>query len=585
MMKLLGAILTALLFTTSAHAIPDACGHGAPAVAKSMGNCPAGYTESRYDTDYCWLNCPEPDKDWDGYTVDRDCDDLDRDVYGGMVVGCDAGSGANSGWRLCQENGNFTACTANSSTPFTCHSGSGETRYYNWATGSNSNDCSYASPCKDYLKFTYFYDSGDADKPSGHENPEAGDCEVFMDGTYTTNYTNDIQGQEGLTLRSISGDSTNLIRIRNYPGHNPVFKPSCNSGARCSPIRLQAVSWIRVIGITLEGVSDGNIAGLNIQGGDDVSIYNLSISDVDAIEDDNGSGLICTDCNRFYAYNFRGWDNFERGAMSGGTDANDRQAVLFNGVDNEFHYPVMFNTAAITDANSHAACIGYKHGSATGFFKVHNGIFWNCAHTAIGSGTNGSDIKYNRVYDSAWGVRLADFGGPTYNANNVVEYNTFINSRYIEYLPVSTYGTIGSVVARYNVVKDNSASYGNETALFLLATYGSDTLYGEIHSPETMTLNSNCFYNSEATALQFCDFCANGGAYGSEGALYTFANWQAQGFEAASVNGDPALDAYDRALSGSCNAWGYWQLTTLESTKVFRGKSANANRKTRFYFQ
>ena len=70
-----------------------------------------------------------------------------------------------------------------------------------------------------------------------------------------------------------------------------------------------------------------------------------------------------------------------------------------------------------------------------------------------------------------------------------------------------------------------------------------------------MTFESNCYHNPN-TALVF-DLFGAGGSWGDLGDLYSFTEWQGQGYDGSSFDEDPALDAEFRATSSSCSAFGH----------------------------
>ena len=522
--------------------------------------------------------CAGLDGDDDGYTT-TDCDDTNRYIYPGVYTtsGCSGGE-----YRQCQSGGTYTACTATTLAEGT------RNYYFDFVSGNNANACSFASPCKDALKFAYFTDSNDSERPASPITPTGGDVFYFMDGTYTTIYGDTSFGRQFLMLRNFNGTSGAKITIKAYPGEAPVFDPNCDSGNPCSSIyALDSDYWI-VDGIDMTGAYNGEGMCIKLQS-DNWQVRNIHCYENHGSEDDNNAGISVAGNNNEIHHN-RIHDNYETGAASGGQDLNDVQIVLFGSSGNYIHHNIIYNTASDTDANSGAACIKYKHGANTGTFEVAYNVLWNCKHVAIGTGTFASNIHHNRIWDSAFAFGVKDWGGPTYHNDELIEFNTVKNSLLLDYLASSDYVAIGDLTVRKNIFIDNAVSYGNENAVIVESTYQSDAHYALVHSPETFVVDQNCYYNSAGGAIKFCDHCVNnGGSYGNNGSLYTFSGWQTRGFDASSFSENPSVDSSHRATSTNCDDWG-WSLvaggggttTTTSTTTSTVMASSDPDRKTLF---
>ena len=87
--------------------------------------------------------------------------------------------------------------------------------------------------------------------------------------------------------------------------------------------------------------------------------------------------------------------------------------------------------------------------------------------------------------------------------------------------------------------------------------YGSDTIYNLTVPANNLAINNNCYFNTAGTALKFSLFAANGGSYGSLGALHTLSGWQTKGYDTSSVTSNPQLDAYTAPANSSCVNFGW----------------------------
>jgi hypothetical protein len=193
----------------------------------------------------------------------------------------------------------------------------------------------------------------------------------------------------------------------------------------------------------------------------------------------------------------------------------------------------------------------------------------------------GSDSKNTWIHKNITGTGLdtafliKDYGGTSCFDGTVIEYNTTLSGSPFGYTPnrnwndstgayddVGKPGTIGTLVVQKNVFKDTKSSYnpaGNaEEGFYVAAVYGSDTDYNDAN-PDFSSVN-NCFFNPNA-AISFNYFGANGGAYGTLGAVYNFAAWVAFGKDAGSYNRDPQFDSYLRATDTFCADKGWLKLS------------------------
>ncbi len=481
------------------------------------------------------VSCPGGDSDRDGYLSGADCDDSNRNIFPGIAVPCSAGCGQGS--RTCQANGAFTSCTCANLCEAT---GSGRCFYISSQTGSDSNPGTYAAPWKTYRNINYY--EGGVGAPSTRVTLQAGDVVYFLSGVYRDTLQYNGRGR-GLVIRLINGTSSAPVVFKAYPGAHPVFWP----GSPADGIYIIQSSHIRVEGIEVTGAYG---AGVNLAEASNVELVNLWVHDTDGNDDNNIAGVYFLGTQNSSLHHSLIHDNYDRLSPK---SENSRNIVLFGGGNVRIHHNEIFQTPP-TSAAKTGSCITHKHSQnvSGAFFEVDHNILRNCFQHAIGSGSYGTRIHHNLIIDSD-PIELRDFGGPTYHQDVVIEYNTFVRGAGLKYNPSTTWAPLGPVTFRRNVVWDNG-SYGQERGIVTIGTYQSDSLYNLVLP--TLSFSQNCYYNSGSSPA-FAFFAANGGAYGSQGGVYSFSQWRNFNFDTNSATSDPGLDSNFIAQAGACAANGW----------------------------
>lgn len=511
--------------TASCTPIPEICGNG--------------IDEDCNGSD---LLCSGNDKDRDGYTASQDCDDTDRYIYPSVAVSCTAGCG--EGTKVCQAGGSYSSCSC---TPLCEATGGGRCFYISPDTGSDSNPGTYAAPWKTFLKVVSYYDSGD--RPSGWVGLSPGDVVYFMNGYHRSTYMYNGE-RRAFFLRNVHGTSANRIKLKAYPGHKPVLWPL----EKAIGMMLLQSSYITVEGLEITGA---DWSGLWLEEGHHYEARNNWIHDIDGDDSSNVGGIYSLYVEELDVHHNLIHDNYDRTAADTGghSEENSRNMVLFRGGNARIHHNVFFQTPPISE-NKSGGCITYKHAASDpdAVFEVDHNIFRNCKHASVGSGTRHSRIHHNLIVDS-YPIQLKDFGGTTYNQDNIVEYNTMVGGIGLNYDPIDNYGSIGMLTFRKNIIIDNSSSYGNDKSLLTIHPYGSDSLYNKTVTSGNLTINNNCYYNPGAT-LKWSLFAAGGG-YGSLGALHSLSSWQSMGYDTNSSFVNPSLDVYHAPQAGACQGYGW----------------------------
>ncbi len=492
------------------------------------------------------LLCPGPDQDRDGFTS-NDCNDADRNVYPGISVACSAGCG--QGTKTCLESGAFSDCSC---TPLCEASGDGACYYISRFTGSDTNDGSFNSPWRTFHNINTVAGSGD--QPPRKTTLTPGDVVYFMPGTYNDSYNYTSTQRYGFFLRGVNGSTAHPIQIKNYPGAHVVLSRE-ESG---SPVFLLQTKNIVFEGFEVFGAGGAGVSLIEVE---NIELRNLWVHDVDGTDNNNISGIAIKSGVNVSVHHSRLHDNYDRtNADTGGVATeNSRNMVLFGGANNRIHHNIIFQSQAISSDKT-GGCVTYKHSADISVpdqsFEFDHNILWNCKFNAIGSGSFGSHIHHNLILNSD-PIKLADFGGPTHNYNNIVENNTIVNTKALVYNPTLAWGPIGSFTYRDNIVIDESSLYQVTYGMLNIHVYGSDALYDDVVNGGKLTFSNNCYRNSGLPSPQFNLFSRNGGTYGSLGNYYSLSGWQGLGYDTDSVEADPQLDPFFAPMNPSCQNKGW----------------------------
>lgn len=469
--------------------------------------------------------CTGNDQDQDGYPRSQDCDDQNRMVYPGISVACFIQG--KSGTQLCKADGTFSAC---STTPLCEAKGGGRCYYVSKLTGSDTNAGTFDRPFKSYLPFVSYYSS----PPSYSVKLKAGDVVYFMSGVYNDIYTY-IDSPYAFFLRGVKGAASLPITFKAYPGAKVTFQNS----STVPPLVVWSGGYLTFEGIE---VSNTRNQGPWFAESSDIELRNMWIHDLDGEDNNNMSGIKLTASERVYIHHNVIHDNYDRTNADTGGNAteNSRNLVFFGGGNIRVSRNVIFQTPSGWSSKT-GACIGYKHSATVpgATFEVDHNIMWNCAFYGVGSGTYNTHIHHNLLIDSgSFGTR--DYGGPTHNENILVDYNTMVGGIGFNHNPSTTYGPVGLLEFKNNIVVDNSQSYDQEKSMITVSTYGSDSLYNTIVSGGLMKFSGNCYYNP-STAPRFALFASV--RFGALGSILDFNGWRALGYDLTSRIEDPKLSA------------------------------------------
>jgi len=419
-------------------------------------------------------------------------------------------------------------------------SGDGRCYYISQLTGDDdTGDGSFESPWKSFKNVVSYYGDtwlGSTLKPPTWVNIAPGDYIYVMDGEYTDVY-NYAGSTTVATFRTRYGTEQSQFYLKAYPGHHPVINPQLQGRG----FHIYQGSWWNVEGFEIVNAFQ---AGLDVSAIDHMAVTGMHIHDTDGIDNDNIAGLRGTASNFEVSYStFH--DNYDRTcADTGGISTqNSANMVFFSGANVSVHDNLFYQSPSLT-ASFSGGGLKYKHAQTDpqGYFRVYNNVFRQCKHFSIGTGTQNSHIHNNIVYDGS-GIISQDWGGPTHQTNQLFEYNTLYNEGNSPFLIQPTdewanddFSDPENITFRKNIIYELRSTGSNERGTVVIGTYKSDALYakttGQLH------FNDNCYYNP-LTPVQFNLFSANGGTYGVLGAQYSFAAWQALGYDSGSLNEDP----------------------------------------------
>jgi len=497
--------------------------------------------------------CPTADFDNDGYENNSDCDAKDHSVYPGVSVECKADCG--DGVKTCQAGGSFSACSCDT----LCESkGSGRCFYVNPVSGNDNNSGSYAQPLKTVRRLVTYASSKGTSAPANRITLIPGDVIYLMSGVYQDEYVTYEPEflQHVLKLNGVRGTSSAPIVFKAYPGNVPVISPA----GVARGIEVRNASHIHFHGIQIKGASHAGVAGFD---SDNLKFTNMTIYDTDGVDNDNPAGLYFTYVNNLEVSNSVIHDNYDRTcADTGGQKTeNSRNIVLFKGGNVKIHHNYIYQSQS-TNAQKTGSCLVYKHSQSVsgGLFEVYNNVFRNCFFTAVGNGGYGGRIHHNLILNSDTGVMVKDMGGNADGRDNIVEYNTFVNTTAFEFNPsqfIQGNYNYGTFTFRNNVISDDSNYGADAGGIFDIDIYGSNAAKDITENSTLLVTDNNCFFNAKGP-VKMNYFASNSSAVRSAGDLYSLSGWKNIGYDVNSVETNPLLSAVNYKSSVSaCSGKGW----------------------------
>lgn len=487
--------------------------------------------------------CSGNDKDLDGFPVGQDCNDSNRFIYPGIYARCTASCG--SGVQKCGANGAYESCSCK---PLCEAKGTGRCYYVSKLTGNDTNPGTYEKPFKTYLNFLNYYTS--KERPPGYVSLKAGDVVYFMSGTYDENITYQDR-PKAFYVKYLNGTKEAPIVIKAYPGTHPILSSKVQTAA----LDLQQSTYILVEGFE---VTKAYTDAIKIYDNKNIEIRNIWAHNNDGVDNSNSSAIELKYSHDIRIHHNILHDNYDRVAAdtSGIKTENSRNIVVFGGSNLRIDHNIIFQSKP-TSSKLTGACVAYKHsalleGYENQISEIDHNILWNCFFNAIGSGSHRSRIHHNLIIDSG-PIRMKDHGGTTHQKDNIIEYNTLVNSGAFLYNPTDTYSPIGNLTFRNNVILDKNKSADPTVNIY---RYGPDRIYNKVVPTKLFSLSNNCYFNTEGSiSFDLFSFNERGETLGG---AYNFTQWQSLGYDTGSIIADPKLDSEYRPSNPNCLDKGHW---------------------------
>ena len=480
--------------------------------------------------------------------------------------------------------------------------------YIDPTQGSDTNTGSFANPWKTFANIQSYYQS--SWRPAGWINLQPGDVIYLRAGVHNSTRTpGGATGQSGGT-RAIayfrdwgqnaqSGTQAAPIRLKSYPGERAIIG-DISTEPYGYGLYIESAEWWEVSDIEFR-----NIPGdcVNFSGGADFKLWNLEVHDCARKDTDgNPAGIKFTQTDRAEIFNSNFYDTFWDPAQStppgGGTWGaswfpRGAGVQLFQGQNFTIHDNVFTNTKQLKDPNGldvgYANCMFQKHAQSVvdGYLNVYNNTFDNC-RMAFGSGTQNTWFYNNIITNSPSSIEVADFGGITYQVNQLYEYNTIVNSKAFTMGPsMAPYNNLfpilpKNITYRNNIIVDRTTSYTSEYNMIDIGTYMNDTFF-DATAAAPLSFSNNCYYNPN-TQPRFQMGGANNDIYntrpqyGVKGGYYGWSQWQsltnngqALNFDVNSLIANPlfineAARDFNLQSTSPCKAMGAYSLSSTPDT-------------------
>jgi len=488
-------------------------------------------------------------------TTSTDCDDADPMVYEGIYVGCDAGGGANTGHKVCQNAGTYGSCVDNDVTPLCEKTGSGSCYYVDCDAGSDAAAGSYVAPWATPRNVSY-YASG---APATHVgNLAAGDV-LYVWGTCTTSQdTNNYLNTAWLAALGQDGTSGEPIIVRNYPGKAVTIDPAFNPATeQYNVFHIFRSSYWKLIGLDVSGGGASGIRFSTDSTDTNCIAEACTIHDNDGNGNNNPAGISFGTMTDSEVHHSKIYDNYN--ITGGGNSENTHNVYLTAGTGNDVHHNSIYYSAT-TGNRAQSYNIKYKVGTTTitDTFTARYNYIQN-GNVGIGTAQAGSHIHHNIFHGQlSEGIEYRDLGNVTCFDDFLAEYNTFMDTEPMQHEPWSE-DCAGNFLYtfRYNVVEDNQASVYTSGNAFagICNSSGScpNSVYTTLHTGGKFAIDSNCYFNNQGQT-ELWDFFEGGE---SSGDMYTWADWNTLGYDGLGFVEDPQLNVNHEAQSANCDTWGW----------------------------
>jgi hypothetical protein len=513
-----------------------------------------------------------PDRDCDGELSvadgGYDCDDTNPRIFNNQYVRV-----SSTLYKQCV-NGSYSSDTsAQLCERGTCY-------YVDTDTGSDANDCSWASPCASFAKLT-----------TGGSIAMAADTAIYLKGSadYTTYTARTPDGGDGCNrigweseAAGTSSASKNIIAL--YPTSTANLSPNCpNTTDCCKGVKVGHNNWI-VRDLDINGFFNSGVLITN--GADNIEVENVRIYDIQGEAANNIACFnACDGCDSLDVHHIFGYDCYDPTKTASGDDRQNVGIVNFfgNSQDQVVRYSRIGYSVAPESSPYEKGGFGirWKHGNQPSDMTLYNKALGNItSNVTYGIAANGAKttVQGNLVLDvPLCFASLDQAGGDGYFLDGLAfEDNTCVTidssvgtNRAVAFGGAyTTTPTIANSIAR-NVIYNNETSYSSERNMVRVNPYGTTAEYTAMITNGYLQIENNCYYNPTYSAGGL----SNGfNIYGyGDGTVSNFATYQSTyGFDTpGGYNENPSLDSSYRATSTNCDGkgWeGYWPTTTTTTT-------------------
>lgn len=383
-------------------------------------------------------------------------------------------------------------------------------------------------------------------QPAGHVDLAPGDTVVLMPGVHNYSYLYGEGQWQGLFFRDIHGTADNPITVRGMPGAE--VRNTAPDGTEMSAIYVLQSSFVNIENLDVSGYG----SPVAVAESQHIAIRDNYIHDADGLAYNNLSGLYLTGNRDVWVEDNFFADNYDRQRIG---NQNNRHIVVFGSIDTHIIGNTMINQNPTAGMGVDYKHLGGLTAAETGVYEVAYNTIVNANGVGIGSAAPNSHLHHNILVNSGE-IRLADFGGTNQLANELVEYNTIVNTGVapvaggLEYNPNEYPGyPLGKVTWRNNIVVDKRNYGHSDSSTVVIDRYGGDEFYRRVIEGGLFEADGNLYQTQEPA--RFDIYGANHGNYGSLGERSSFEQWQTRGYDRHGAVTDVALDEFFASDVGS----------------------------------
>lgn len=406
---------------------------------------------------------------------------------------------------------------------------------------------------------------------------QAGDSINFIDGTNAAPYYSGHDfGWQFLMLRNVKGTAEKPITIRGVD--LPTLNVGSQDGKEMSMVYVLQSSHIKIESLALQG---GYGSAIMIADSRNVDVNDVSLRDIDGKAENNLAGVHIVGSHDVDVSGSSIIDVYDRTKPG---NANNRPIVVFGSMD----VRVLDNYLGYSEVGLGFG-VEYKHlgglkaeEALAGPFIVEGNMVENATEFGISSAAP-TFIRNNLVVNG--GIRLADIGGTSLLAAQFVTNNTIVNTAQstrtgsLYYAPTQYPGyPLGKVEFSDNVVHDQREYKTGEISTLEVNRYGSNDDYSSSISAGLFHADRNLYSVHETPRF---DVFGSDERFNSVGGIYSFAQWQALGYDRQGAMVDLALDDFYATTNRDNAGWSSGSKPRLNLLPASRDLSEDGTQKVR----